>query len=112
MAFNSLGTNFARTTSGAGARLPFDGYMSALQFAGDDSAVASNGDLILLGTCGPSVDQNCDHAAIRPGGWRQLRQGIEHFVRFQDALFVGGDGGDQSNAVGTDDEVGIAPALD
>src|SRR5258708_28526444 len=90
--------------SGFGTGLPFYGYMSALQFTGHNAAVASYGNLVLLGICGPGLYQHRHYAAIRPGRWRQLRQGIEHFVRLQNPLFMSPNGRHQSEPFGTDEQ--------
>src|SRR5216684_145388 len=54
--------------SATGTGFPFDGYMSAVQFTGNNAAVASNGNLVLFGTCGLRVHEDRNHPAIRPGG--------------------------------------------
>src|SRR5712672_3678149 len=91
--------------SGFGTGLPFYGYVGALQFTGHNAAVASYGNLVLLGICGPGLYQHRHYAAIRPGRWGQLRQRIEHFVRLQNPLFMGRNRRHQSDPVGTDDKV-------
>ena len=55
------------------------------------------------------IHQDRDRAPVRPGGCGQPRQCIQDFLRLQNLFLIGGDPGEQSNGVGTDDEIRIAP---
>src|SRR5580700_3334757 len=98
-----------RLTSGCGD--PVDRDVCALQVPLDNTPASSNRHLVRFGGRGLLLYEDRHRAPVRPGGCGQPSQRAQNLLGLQDLFFVGGDAGDQTNGVRTDDEIWITPAL-
>ena len=80
--------------------------MRALQFAGNNSPVPSQRDLILLRAGRLCVHQNRNRAPVGPRRHRQLRQSLQDFFRLYNFFVIRRHVRQQSNLLRTHHRIG------